>query len=222
MDQAIGPSQIDENAKVADAGDLAALDLALAQLGQEAVLLLGPPLLHGRPLRENDPVAATVNLDDLNAESLAHPGGQALIARIVRGASEARAGQLGEGHKGMHPLHIHQQAALVEACHFPFEGCAFLVVLLEETPALLAAGSIHRDDDLTLGGFGLKHEDENLVAGIESRGALGAQGLHLIGRDDTFGLRADVHQDTVAVLSHDHPFDDVAPPQLRMTEGLAL
>ncbi len=40
-----------------------------------------------------------------------------------------------------------------------------------------------------------------------------------MGRDDAFGLRADVDQDAVAVGTHDHPFDNVAPPQLGMPKG---
>ncbi len=174
MNETISATQIDEDAELADAGDLAALDLALSQLGQEALLLLGPPLLHGRSLRENDSVATAVDLDDLDAKGLAHPRGQTLLARLVGGASKAGARQLGERYESMNAFHVHQEAALVEAGHFTFEGCALLVVLLEETPALLAAGPIERDDDLALEGFRLKDGDENLVPGLKGCGTLGA------------------------------------------------
>ncbi len=50
MGKAIRSSQVDEDAKAADAADPAFADLTLVQLFQEAVLLDGAPVLDRRAL----------------------------------------------------------------------------------------------------------------------------------------------------------------------------
>ena len=163
MHQAIGAAQVDEDPELADAGDAAAADVALAQLRQEAVFLLGSPLLDGCPLGKDYAVAASVDFDDLEAEGLANPGGQAAVAGLF-GAVDAPADQLRQRDEGLHTLNIDQEAAFVVAGDVTFEGGGFIVVALKQPPPLFAASAVDGDDDLPFGRLRLQDEDQDLVA----------------------------------------------------------
>ena len=84
--EAVGATEVDEDTEAADAGDAALADLALFELGEQAVLLLRAPLLQRRALGEDDAVAAAVDLDDLEPELLADGGRETALA-VLFGAN---------------------------------------------------------------------------------------------------------------------------------------
>jgi hypothetical protein len=120
----------------------------------------------------------------------------------------------------LYALYVNEKAPLVITGDVSFEGGGLLVVALEETPALLAPGPVDGDDDLSLGRFGLKDVDQGLIAYLRDLGGVRAQGLHLVGGDDTFGLRADVDQKALAVFTHHNAFDDVTTAKGRVAKAL--
>jgi len=79
MDEPIGPAEIDESAEISQAGDAAVPHLAGLQLGQQAIFLLCPPFLGRGPLRQDEPIAPPVHLDDLEIEGLAAHRAQLLF-----------------------------------------------------------------------------------------------------------------------------------------------
>ena len=211
MDEAVGAAEVDEDAEAADAGDLARADLALAQLGEEAVLLLGAPFLHGGALGQDDPVAAAVDLDDLEAQVAADEVGEAAAALAVGGGAH----DLAQRDEGVDALDVDQQAALVEAGDAGLEDRAALVAVLEFPPALLAAGPVDGEQQLVLFDLRLQHVDEQGVADGQGAALLGRQGVHLAGGDDALRLGADVDDEAVAGAADERAFDDVATLQVR-------
>ena len=167
MRQAVSTAQIDEHAKAADARYPSAPDLAFLELGKEPVFLLAAPLLKGGAFRQDDAIAPAIDLDDLDAEGAADGRAQRAV-RVVFSSLWAHAHELREGHEGVHALDVDEQAALVVAGDLGFEAFALFKPLLEHAPAALAAGAIEREDDLSLGGLGLKDVDEHLVAGLQA------------------------------------------------------
>src|SRR4029077_4874445 len=69
--QTVDAAEVHERTEVDDRGDDALADLALLELGQEALTHLGLGLLEPRPTGEDDVVAVLVELDDLRLERLA-------------------------------------------------------------------------------------------------------------------------------------------------------
>ena len=57
---------------------------------------------------------------------------------------------------------------------------------------------------------------EKVLAGLQARRRIGAEGVHLVRRDDPLGLRADVHEvneHAVALGAHDDPLDHFTASQ---------
>jgi hypothetical protein len=46
--------------------------------------------------------------------------------------------------------------------------------------------------------------------------------VHLVGRDDTLGLGADVYKDPISVGANDDTFDYLAAPELRVSGGFCI
>jgi hypothetical protein len=120
----------------------------------------------------------------------------------------------------LYALYVNEKAPLVITGDVSFEGGGLFVVALEETPALLAPGPINGNDDLPLGRFRLKDIDQDLVAYLWDLGGVRAEGLHLVGGYDTFGLGADVDQKALAVFAHHNAFDDVTAAKGRVAKAL--
>ena len=134
-------------------------------------------------------------------------------------SGEPRSGPLtscDSGHEGVDALDVDEEAALVAAGDVSLEGLVLVEVVLEDAPAPLAAGAVEREDDLAFLRFRLDDEDEDLVAGVEAGGAFGLKAVHLLWRDDAFGLGADVYEDAVSIGTDDDAFDDLAAAQLRV------
>src|SRR5438132_47613 len=77
--QPVSSAEIDEGAEVGQRRDAAMANLTSLQLGEQPILLLRPPLLRSRALRQDEPVAAPIHLDDLEVERLTAHGAQLLF-----------------------------------------------------------------------------------------------------------------------------------------------
>ena len=119
------------------------------QLLDEAFLLLHAPLLESGALREDHSIAPAVDLDHLEAQAAAHLLGQA-VAAVVTAAVRTDAYHLGEGDKGVHPFHVHQEATSVIAGDLAFKVLAGFEPLLEDAPALFATGLVDGEQHLAL------------------------------------------------------------------------
>ena len=78
-------------------------DLAGLQLGQQTVLLLRAPFLRRRALRQDQPIAAAIHLDDLEVEGLAAHRAQ-LLLDLFLGAAAAQLDDLAERHEAAHAV----------------------------------------------------------------------------------------------------------------------
>src|SRR5688572_19861268 len=112
MDQAISTTQIDEGAEVGEARDAAMANLAGLQLGEQPILLLGASLLSGRALRQDEPVAAAVHLDDLEIQGLAAHRAQ-LFLDLVLATTATQLDDLRQRHETAHAVDRDDQATLV-------------------------------------------------------------------------------------------------------------
>ena len=65
MQQAVDAAEVDERAVIGDVLDGAFDDLALGEVGDDLVALLGAALLEHRAARHDDVAAAAIHLQDL-------------------------------------------------------------------------------------------------------------------------------------------------------------
>ena len=220
MGEAVGPAEVDEDAEVADRGDLAAPDFALGELAQQALLLLSAPFLHGGALGEDGAVAAAVDLDHLHAQHPADLVGE----RVGAVAAGLGAHHLRHRDERVDALDVGEQAALVEAGDLRLEDLAAFEALLQDPPALFAARAVDRELDLAVLGLRLLHVGEHLLADAEPGERVGAERVHLLDGHDALGLGADVDEvdeDAVALDAHHGAFDHFAAAQLARFGRLA-
>jgi len=208
--EAVSPAEVDEDAEVADGGDATGADLTLGEFVQQAVLLLSAPLLQGRALREDDAVAAAVDLDDLQAKAATD------LRRQRVGAVRAglRADHLGHRNEGVDTFDVGEESTLVVAGDLGLEDVARLEAVLKDAPTLLATSTVDGESDLALGCLRGEDVDEDLLADADLRPLVGTHGVHFALGHDALGLEADVDQDTVPFEAHHGAFDYFASAEL--------
>src|SRR5574341_318677 len=127
MDEAVCPTDIDENTEVTNAGYPARLDVTLIKLEQQTLFLSSPLFLQGRALGEDGAVAAAVELDDFEGDILANPLREGLLC-VFRRATLRRADELREGDEGVDALDVDEQAAFVATGDVPFKRLILIQV----------------------------------------------------------------------------------------------
>ncbi len=161
------PAQVDERSVFGEVLDDAAEDLALFQLAQRLLLLLGVLDLQNRLAREDDVAPALVDLDHPHAVFLADQALQvAHRADIHQGAGQER-----------RQSDVHLQAALDAVHHAADDRFAGLVRLLHHVPDLEPLGLLLGEHDVAVAVFGLLQEDIDLVADMRTVFALGSSEL---------------------------------------------
>ena len=200
MDQAVGAAEVDKRAKAGQAADDAPPHVTFLQLFEQVLLLLRAPLPPRRPVREDQAVAAAVDLDDLEGQRPVQPVAKHLCPV---GHVAAHADQVRGRHKAPQPAEWDQQAAAVLAGHFGLKDLAALLQLLGAGPVALHLSQIERADEVPLPVLGLDDVDRNLVALVDLRHGLGAQLLQVAALHDAFALGTDVDDDFVG-LDRDH------------------
>src|SRR5207302_5221496 len=126
------------------------------------VLLLGPPFLGRRALRQDEPVATPIHLDDLEVERLATHGAQ-LLFDLFLAATAAQLDDLTERHKTAHTVDRDDQTALVVVDHLTGDDLFGVLLRLQITPADLGSGAIDRDDRASLGVLGNNDDSGDMI-----------------------------------------------------------
>ena len=174
---------------------------ALLQLVEELAAHLGLGLLQPGAAGKHHVVAVLVQLDDLGLDLLADVRLQIADPPHL----DQRRGQEAT------QADVEDQAALDDLDDGALDGLVLLLELLDGAPGPLVLRPLLRQDQpafLVLLG---ENKSLDLVAhGNDLRGVDVVFDGELAGRDDAFGLVADVEQDLVTVDLDDGPFDDVA------------
>ncbi len=199
MDQAVGGTQVDEGAVSRQPGHLALDLVADLQLLEKLTPLACPVFIEGCLLADDQPVALAIDLEDLDADPLAH---QLLEVRAIG------TGNLGGRQEAAQTQDVDDQAALVLLADLGIHHLAGDLLILRFDPDGLGAGAAQRQDDVAVFVFGLQHEDLNVVTGVQV-GRSGLAGPQLPAGDDTFGFRADIYQNFVGIDPDDDTIDDV-------------
>ena len=160
MQQAVDAAEIHEGAVIGDVLDHAVDDLALFEVGDDLVTLLGAALLEHGAARHDDVAAAAIHLQDL--ERLRHVHQRADVAD--RADVDLRARQEGHG-----AVEIDGEAALDLIEDDALDLLIGLERLFELDPALLAARLVARDDGFAERVLDALEIDLDLVADARER-----------------------------------------------------
>src|SRR5712691_2540802 len=199
--QAIHAAQVDERAEVDDGRDDALADLALLQRVQEVLADLGLRLLQPGPAGQDHVVAVLVQLDDLGLDLLAHVRLQI--------ADPAHLHQRG-GQEAAQP-DVQDQAALDDLDHGAGDDAVLVLDLLDRAPGALVLRALLGQDQPALLVLLLQDQGLDVLAVLDDIMRIDiVLDRQLAGRDDAFGLVADVEQDLIPVDLDDCPFDNIA------------
>ncbi len=155
--QAVDTAEVHERTEVDDRGDDTLADLALLQLGQEAVTDLGLGLLEPRAAREHDVVAVLVQLDDLRLELLADVR--------LEVAHAAHLDQRG-GQEAAQP-DVEDQAALDHLDDRAGDDAVLLLDLLDRAPGAFVLCALLGQDQPALLVLLLEDQGLDLVADLD-------------------------------------------------------
>ena len=169
-------------------------DVARREPVEDRLAHLAPLLLQHRAAREDDVVAAAVELDHLAAQGLAHELVEVLDAADV----DQRRGQEAAD------AEVEDQPALDDLDDRALHGLAALGRALDALPGHLEARPLLGEDQTPFGVLLRHHERVDLVAEVDLvRGVHGAADRELGDGDDALGLVADVDEHLVLVDAHD-------------------
>jgi hypothetical protein len=208
VDEAVGPTQIDERAEVAHTTDAAGANVArLERLHQFAAFLL-LPLLVRFALRHDQAVTLAVDLDDLDADLLAAQAGQPLLAATLAHAG-GHVAQVGDGHEAADAAVGHDDAALVITDDFALEDLAAGQQRLGLDPVLVQPRQANGDDE-RLGVFRLHDVDRHLIVDLERLAFLRFQLGQVRLRHNAVSLQPQVDDEALRGDGDDYAGADVA------------
>ena len=210
MHEAVGAAEVHEDTEVSNRGDRPGPDVALIEFVEQALFLLGPPLLQSRALGQDHAVTSAVDLDHLEPELTTDLCGERI--RAIR--ARLSADHLGHGDEGVNAFDVREQPALVVAGDLGFEDLAGLEARLQHTPALLAASAVDRQRHLTFRRLRLNDVHQYRIADRKVRQRIRAQRVHFLNGYDALGLEAHIDQRVIALDRHDRAFNDFTPAQL--------
>jgi len=199
--QAVHAAQVDERAEVDDRGHDTLADGALGELVEELAADLGLGLLEPGTTRQDHVVAVLVELDDLGLDLLADVRLQ--IADTTH--LDERCGQEAA------QADVEDQAALDDLDDGALDGLVLFLELFDGAPGALVLSPLLGQDQTAF--LVLLGEDQGFDLIAHGNDLVGVDVVldgKFAGRNDTFGLVADVEQDLVTVHLDDGPFDDVA------------
>src|SRR6201995_5413670 len=199
--QTVHTAEVDERAEVDDRGHHTLADSALLQLVEELAAHLGLGLLEPGAPRQHHVVAVLVQLDDLGFDLLADVRLQIADPAHLdqrRGQEAAQAD-------------VEDQATLDDLDDGALDRLVLLLECLDGAPGALVLGALFGQNQTAF--FVLFGEDQGFDFIAHGNDLIGVDVVldgQFAGRDDAFGLVADVEQDFVPVNLDDGPFDDVA------------
>ena len=160
-------------------------------------------------MREHDAALAAVDLENFQGDGLADEPLEAAALGLgevdVRTRDEPSQAEV-DDEAALHLVHDHG-----------VEDRAGLLRVLDAPPGHLHVGFTLGKDEIPLVALGAQHHDVDAVAHADLRG--GTRLRHLLGGDEAFGLRADVHEHALGVHADHRPFDDLPLRELRHRLG---
>ena len=181
VQQAVDAAEIDERAVVGDVLDRAVDDLALDEIGDDLVALLGAALLEHGAARDDDVAAPAIHFQNLERLRDVHQ------RRDVAHRADIDLAARQEGHRA---VEVDGEAALDLVEDDAFDLLVLLEGLLELDPALLAPRLVARDDGFAERVLDALEIDLDLVADAGS--GIAAVIGEFLERDAPFGLQTDV------------------------------
>ncbi len=209
--QTIGAADVDEGAEVSQGNDAAGAHLARLELDDQQLLERLARLARRRPLREDQPVAAPVDLDHFGQDRLADHLAPALVGGLAVRPAAARRADLGCRDEAAQVADLDNQAALVIAADRPFIDRLLLLQRLGPRPVGLFHGPGGREHDAEVSVAGAHDVYRQLTADDQFRPLFLVHLLDLGGGDHTFRLGANVHQDVVAADAGNRSGSGLAP-----------
>ena len=201
VDEAVHAAEIDEGAEADDRRHRALADLADLEVVEERVARLLLRLLEVGTAAEHDVVAVLVELDDLGLDALADVGLQVADAAQLDERRRQEAAQ----------ADVDDESALDDLDDRTLDDAVLFLDPLDRAPRPLVLRPLLRQDRAAFlvllledEGFDLLAERDDLV-GVDV-----VADAQLTGRDDAFGLVADVEEDFVLVDLDDRAGDDLA------------
>ena len=193
--QTVGAVDVDEGAKIGQAGNLAGIDFTFLQGLDDAFLDGLAGFAGGGALGQDQPAALAVDFDDADRDRLADHAGVAGVGCVTGNAHAAGDAQLGGGHEAAQTVDGDDDTALVEAVDLAVKGRAFFEHLLDIRPALLFLGAGVREHHVAVVILARKHVDQDLLTDLQSGTFFGGDGFQLAAGDHAFRLGADADQD---------------------------
>ena len=194
VEQAVDAAEIHERAEVGDIGDVAAHEVALADILQQVLLLVVALILDELATRDDDIASLFVDLENHRAHRLADE-----LADVARAAHINLRRRKEDGHAD-----VDEQSALDLTDALALDDIAFLAGeqdLLPATDAVsLALGKAHAACLV----FEALEEDFNIVA----HGDIGV--LELVAVNETFALQSNFDDNMVAREADDATLEDAA------------
>ncbi len=211
MHQPIRPADVDEGAKVGQADHVALADIAWFQLADQLLLEQLARLLGGGPLREDQAVAAPIDLDHLGHHRLADHLAPALIRGLPLRPAPPGQTDLGGGDEPTQVAEFDDQTALVVAADVGVQRLLGSQQTLSLAPIVLLIGTRQRQQHLAVVSAGAHDVHADLLADDQLGSPLLGQLLELAGLNQPFGLGADVDQDVPPRHAGDRADSNLAP-----------
>ena len=201
VDEAVDTAEVHERTEVDDRGDVALANLALLEGLEEVGANRSLGLFEVGAAREHDVVAVLVELDDLRFELLAD-----VRLKVAHAAHlDERSGE--EAAKA----DVDDEAALDNLNDGAGNDTFVFLDVLDRAPCALVLRTLLREDQAAFLVLLLENERLDLVADLDDLiGVDIVLDREFAGRDDAFGLVADVKKNLVPVNLDDGALDDVA------------
>ena len=134
MNQPIGPTQVHECAKVAQATDNPSSGVPRLEVIQQPLFLLLTPFAHRCSFRKDQAIPLAIQLDDLETKSSALDLLQHLLSLFIAYVpGDVRADDLGCRNKPPDTGQIYNKATPIDICHSLFQICPLVQVLFFKT-----------------------------------------------------------------------------------------
>src|SRR5579875_1354941 len=215
VDETIRTAEIDKGTEIGQVAHHAVADLPGLKSVEQLVFALGAAFLGRGTLRQNKPVTAAVDLDDLQVQAPALHGSQRpshLLALAVLARDVAEVENLGNRNEAANAFEVDDQATLVKVHDGSLNDGALVIKFLNLTPGALHAGTPQREHSVTLLVLRLHDIHKSAVSDME-RLCLAFLGIELTRRNNAFGLGADIDEHLIVVNANDSPLDGLAPSQ---------
>ncbi len=191
VDEAVGAAEIHKGTEVRDACDRPGDRLAFRQFLHDALAL---HLLPGTPrlaLREDQPAAVSVHLDDLEPYLVPHHLGQALPALVSLEAPWHSHG-MGSRDEAPNSAKGREESSAVEPADLSLVELTRLHHLLRPFPVLAHQGIVDRENQAPLFILRPLHGHGDLIPRLDTLEGLVVQTVEVAGRDDAISFETSI------------------------------